>query len=112
MEGGMKVGREEGRKTRRKVNRKMRRKANRRARRKVGKREDGKAGRREGGKVEIGREKLERHAVMCPAGRTFKLGLSLNDYFLLDHESYAARSLTLASITPPKTKITPTPLPS
>jgi hypothetical protein len=80
----MKVGREE-RKTRRKVNRKMRRKVRRKIRKKqedgkMGRQEDGKAGRREGREVEIGREKLERQAVVGPAGLTCKLRLSLNDY--------------------------------
>ena len=63
-------------------------------------------------KVEIGREKLERQAVVGPVGRTFKPRLNLNDYFLVDHDSSASRSLTHASATPPTTKLTSTPQPS
>ena len=81
MDRGMKTGREEGRKTKREVNRKTGRKVRRNLRGKIGRWEDRKAGRWEGREVEIGREQLERQAVVGPAGLTCKLSLSLNDYF-------------------------------
>ena len=75
-------------KMRRKVNREMRRKVMRKARRKIGTLGDGRAGRREGRKKERleGREieirgEVGETTVVDPAGLTFKLRVSLNDYF-------------------------------
>ena len=80
MERGMHTGREEGRRTRRKLNKKIRRKV----RRKAGRQEGGRAGRQRGRNRESG---FRETGSGGSAGLTFKLKLTLNNYFLVDNRS-------------------------